>query len=100
MKLKKLPAVSGQQPWLKKALLAEIWEKINQVQSRWSRKPKYRYRPQLRRYPGVGQHHSSLVYSRFCIASILFAIVYLWVYHVSPDTGPRQEEELATENWP
>lgn len=29
-------------------------------------------------------------------ASILFAIVYLWVFHVS-DTGPRQEDEFAAE---
>ena len=78
----------------KKGLLADIWEKINQ------------FKP-LEQEADIDTGHSydgireldnitPPWFTAGFVASILFAIVYLWVYHVS-DTGPRQEEEFATE---
>jgi cytochrome c oxidase cbb3-type subunit III len=78
----------------KKGMLAEIWEKLNQ------------FKP-LEQEADIDTGHSydgireldnitPPWFTAGFLASIFFAIVYLWVYHVS-DTGPRQEDEFAAE---
>jgi cytochrome c oxidase cbb3-type subunit 3 len=78
----------------KKGMLAEIWEKLNQ------------FKP-LEQEADIDTGHSydgireldnitPPWFTAGFLASIFFAIVYLWVYHVS-DTGPRQEGEFAAE---
>jgi cytochrome c oxidase cbb3-type subunit 3 len=79
---------------VQKSIFAEIWEKIN------------KFRP-IEEEESIDTGHSydgireldNITPPWFTVAfigTIIFAIIYLWVYHVS-GTGLRQEEELARE---
>lgn len=77
-----------------KSLFAEIWEKINKfrpVEEEGSIDTGHSY-DGIRELDNITPPWFTVSF----IGTIIFGVIYLWVFHVS-GTGPRQEEELARE---